>query len=163
MYKNNYFINLTFPFAKLIGRNSNIIAANINSTEPSFDSKIKLGTNLLKINYAVPISSSTQNITIYQVYGTNVVMRQTRPGQLCSVDSDHNSISLEMLPSTFNSPNSEYYVSIDSNFVKSEINDEPILGLEPAIWKLYTGIYSFYYTFTYFHNKIKKNTTNHRW
>ena len=78
-------------------------------------------------------------------------MRQTKPGLECKVDPEHNStLLIDVLSSTFNSPNSEYHVSIDSNFIKGDINDEPILGLDPSIWKLYTGIYLFYYTYTYF-------------
>ena len=139
-----------FIYFNLIGRTSEMLAANIISTDPPFNSTIQLRTNLLKIKYAVTILPSTKNITIFQTNGT---MRQTISGQLCSVDND--TISVTVLPSTFNSPHSEYYVSIDSNFVKQIDTDEPIFGLDSFNWKLYTGgsIYLIYlyiiHIFTY--------------
>ncbi|CAB5189196.1 unnamed protein product [Rhizophagus irregularis] len=52
-------------------------SAKISSVNPKYGETITLGRNTLEINYEVPISLSIRNITIYQVNGTNILMRQT--------------------------------------------------------------------------------------
>ena len=89
---------------------------------------------------------SINNINIYQVGETNTtnpIMRQTVPANSFSIDPGQQTITLRVLSSTFNSPNSKYYVSTDSDFVKRKKDDEPITGLGPFVWNLRTGIYLF--------------------
>src|SRR3954470_16305212 len=112
------------------------------SIDPPNDATILLGTNTLKINYEVPVSLSIRNITIYQVDGNNIRMRQTTSGQIsefCSIDPDNKIVSLNVLPSTFNVPNSEYHVYISSNFVRHNNSNEPIKNLPHTGWILHTG------------------------
>src|SRR6266542_1569019 len=106
-----------------------MILANINSVDPPNNTIISLEKNLLKINYEVPISLSDRNISIYQFNGTDYFMRQTSSGRFCSVDSDHKTVSLNVLSSTFNTQNTEYHISISSNFVKNNDSNEPMIGL----------------------------------
>ena len=128
-----------------------MISANIDSTDPPIDSttQISLGTlNSLKIVYDVKVSLSEKNISIYQVNeadATKPTLRQTAPGdnsEFCTI-IDGTTISLKVLPSTFNSQNSTYFVSTESDFVRSQNKKEPILGLKPFIWNLHTGIFLF--------------------
>jgi len=117
-------------------------SAKISSIEPSSRSTIKLGTDILKINYEIPISLSKRNITIYQVNGTNILIRQSTSGkatEFCSIDS--NTVYLKVLPSTFNVPNGEYHVAIEPNFVMNRETNEPIERLQHLSWILLTGIY----------------------
>ncbi len=97
--------------------------ANINKYDPPGNSTISLRKDKLKIHYDVTIALSIRNITIFQVNDTNTVMRQTASGHISefySVDPDSKVISLTVLPSTFNQPNKEYVVYIESNFVKQK-------------------------------------------
>jgi hypothetical protein len=117
--------------------------AKIDSIDPPNNATISLGTKTLKINYQFPVSLSTRNITIYQIEDKIIRTRQTTSGQIsefCSIDSDSKIVSLSVLPSTFNVPNSEYHVYIAPNFVKQKNTDEPINRLPHTSWILYTGI-----------------------
>jgi hypothetical protein len=118
--------------------------AKISSIDPPYGAKIALGRNTLEITYDIPISLSVRNITIYQIVGTSMFMRQTTSGQESKFFSiDNNKITLKVLPSTFNVPNAEYHVSIDPNFVKDKETNEPIDKLAHTSWILTTGIYYF--------------------
>jgi len=44
-----------------------------------------------------------------------------------------------VLPSTFNEPNSNYFVTIDDNTVKNLQNNQPIIGIGENIWHFKTG------------------------
>ena len=126
--------------------------AKINSTNPQNSSVVPLGKNTLIINYQVPVSLSTRNITIYQIVaGDNpedyvVRIRQITSGLLsefCSIDPDSQNqlVTVKVLPSTFSIPNSEYHIYIGPNFVKYNETDEPINKLPHSNWILHTGIY----------------------
>jgi hypothetical protein len=119
-------------------------AAKISSIEPPNGATILLGTNTLKITYEVPVSLSVRNITIYQVDGNNIRIRQTTSGQIskfCSINPDNTIVSLNVLPSTFNVPNSEYHVYIAGNFVRHNNSNEPINRFLHTSWIVRTGIY----------------------
>jgi hypothetical protein len=116
--------------------------SKISSIDPPYGATIKMGRDTLTINYEASILLSIRNITIYQVNGTDVLMRQTTSGQVAEFFLiDNNSITLKVLPSTFNVPNAEYHVAIDPNFVKHRGTNEPIDRLAHTSWVLITGIY----------------------
>ncbi|RIA93990.1 hypothetical protein C1645_873712 [Glomus cerebriforme] len=134
-------ISTYMPRFNVDARAFDLISAKINMIDPPNTFNITTGTNTLKINYEVPVLLSIRNITIFLVSGTNVIIRQTTSGQaaeFCSIDNN-NTISLKVLSSTFNEPNSEYHVSIDPNFVKHKYTDEPLERLNHESWILYTG------------------------
>ena len=83
--------------------------------------------------------------TVGMKNGKNIRMRQTTSGRIsefCSIiDLDNKIVSLNVLPSTFNVPNSEYHVYISSNFVRHNNSNEPINNFPHAAWVLHTGIY----------------------
>src|ERR1043166_8136244 len=130
-------------FFHFIGRITKMALANINSYDPSDNSTIPLRKDILQINYDVTVSLSNRNITIYQINETSTMMRQTTPGlasEFCTIDPDHKVISLKVLPSTFNQPNQIYAVNIESNFVKQNDTNEPMIGNEQVnLNNLYTG------------------------
>ena len=57
----------------------------------------------------------------------------------CQVLSDNTTLSLTVLPSTFNQPNSTYYVDIDINFAKQNKTLEPLFGIPKYKWSFSTG------------------------
>ncbi|CAB4440370.1 unnamed protein product [Rhizophagus irregularis] len=106
-------------------------SAKISSVNPKYGETITLGRTTLEINYEVPISLSIRNITIYQVNGTNILMRQTTSGKASEFFTiEQNKITLKVLPSTFNVPSAEYHISIDPNFVMQKETNEPIDRLQ---------------------------------
>ncbi|CAG8671683.1 14386_t:CDS:10 [Rhizophagus irregularis] len=109
------------------------------SVNPKYGKTITLGRNTLEINYEVPISLSIRNITIYQVNGTNILMRQTTSGKASEFFTiEQNKITLKVLPSTFNVPSAEYHISIDPNFVMQKEINEPIDRLQHSSWVVIT-------------------------
>ena len=55
-----------------------------------------------------------------------------------NVDVDLNTVNIKLLKSTLNQPNSMYYVSIENNFVKSRIYQEPLYGVKEHVWAFNT-------------------------
>src|SRR4051794_23639252 len=117
----------------------------INWTLPAINETIPVETTQIQIAYNVPIGCSSQNISIYQkVDVTKDILRETYSGESinCQVLSDNTTLLLTVLSSTFNQPNSIYYVDIDANFVKHNATLEPLLGISKYKWIFFTGILS---------------------
>src|SRR5688572_22809744 len=115
--------------------------AKIASIVPSHKEKIPLGTSALKITYGTAVSLSTRNITIYQIDKVgedirHVRMRQATPGisEFCSVKEHNTIVTVNVLPSTFSIPNSEYRVYVGPNFVNYNETNEPINRLPNTNW-----------------------------
>ena len=90
----------------------------------------------------MPIRCSSQNISIYQkIDDGNDILRETYSGESsdCQVSSDSTILLLSILPSTFNQPNSKYYVKINANFVKQSNTLEPLPGISKHKWIFFTG------------------------
>ena len=124
-----------------------MLRSNISSLDPPYNSTISLGTNSLEIVYNTTVTLSVGNVSIYQVNGDDVIMRQSISGligEFYSISPDFNKISIKVLLSTFNQPNKEYFVWIKTNFVKQNGTNEPIDGLQALGWRLLTGNYYFY-------------------
>src|SRR5437763_16490122 len=102
----------------------------INWTIPAIKGTISvLETTPIQINYNIPITCSSQNISIYQkVDDTKDILRETHSGESknCQVLPDNTTLSLTVLSSTFNQPNSTYYIKINADFVKRNTTLEPI-------------------------------------
>ena len=88
---------------------------------------------------------------------TKDILRETYSGESnnCQVSSD-STITLSVLPSTFNQPNSKYYVNINANFVKQSDTLEPLPGISKYKWKFSTGnfFFNYYIMFGIFTNEI---------
>jgi hypothetical protein len=76
------------------------------------------------------------------VNDTKDILRETYSGKSnnCQVLSDNTTLSLTILSSTFNQPNSTYYIKINANFVRQNTTLEPILGISKYKWTFFTGI-----------------------
>ncbi|PKY57537.1 hypothetical protein RhiirA4_411730 [Rhizophagus irregularis] len=112
----------------------------IQSTFPLINSIISLSTTNINISYKLPITLSTNNISIYQHNNENPILRQSVPGSSLSLShsADNQTLILNVLESTFNQPNAKYYIVIDDNFVQDWETNQPLLGLESNIWTFNT-------------------------
>ncbi|GBB88775.1 hypothetical protein RclHR1_15380003 [Rhizophagus clarus] len=109
----------------------------IKSTYPLINSIVSLSTNnIINITYKSPIMISTNNISIYQYNNENPILRQSVPGSslFLSNSADNQTLILNVLESTFNQPNTKYYIVIDDNVVQDWETNQPLLGLESNIW-----------------------------
>ncbi|RIB29329.1 hypothetical protein C2G38_2136886 [Gigaspora rosea] len=116
----------------------------IESTSPIIGSQVNESTKKLQFTFAYPVTLSNSNISIYQqINGSNDLLRQRFQGdassQLCHLYSnDNKTVIIQVFPSTFNEPNSLYYVTIENNFVKRSDSDEALLGIDKNLWTLTT-------------------------
>ena len=102
-----------------------------------------MGTTQIQIIYKIPIQCSSQNISVYQkLDNMKDILRETYSGQSngCQVLSDNTTLSLTLLPSTFNQPNSVYYVKIDADFVRRNKTLEPLRGISKNKWIFTTSM-----------------------
>ncbi|CAG8517544.1 16437_t:CDS:10 [Funneliformis mosseae] len=115
---------------------------NIKTTYPIINSNVPLSTITINVTYNFPITISTSNISIYQNNNNYPILRQSVPGNsplLYSVDNK--TIILDVLESTFNQPNANYYIVINDNVVKDWKTNQPLIGIESNIWKFNTTDY----------------------
>ena len=72
---------------------------------------------------------------------TKDILRETYSGgsKNCQVSLDNNTLLLTVLSSTFNQPNSTYYIKINANFARQNTTLEPILGISKYKWTFFTG------------------------
>ncbi|KAF0525318.1 hypothetical protein F8M41_014653 [Gigaspora margarita] len=100
---------------------------------------ITFSTRELVITFYNQISLSIENISIYQDSSAGPIPRlyynAQNNGYKFYISPDSKMISISVLKSTFVSPQSEYYLVMDNNFVKDLIHEEPLLG---ANWNFST-------------------------
>ncbi|RIA88249.1 hypothetical protein C1645_826666 [Glomus cerebriforme] len=116
---------------------------NINSTYPLINSNIPLSVTNINITYHSPIAISTNNISIYQ-YRNDIdlpILRQSIPGNspYFSYSPDNKTINIKVLESTFNQPNSNYYVVVQDDAIKDWNTNQPLIGIEKNRWKFNTN------------------------
>ncbi|CAG8782763.1 27077_t:CDS:2, partial [Racocetra persica] len=96
----------------------------------------------ISITYYDQVDLSNGNITIYQIIDSkHAIIRQIVSGvnnQYCSLSSDGNSVIINVISSTFNSPGQKYYIQVDTDFVKSRSIKDPLLGVQSRIWQFST-------------------------
>ncbi|GES98507.1 glycosyltransferase family 2 protein [Rhizophagus clarus] len=116
---------------------------NIKATYPSINSNIPLTTTNINITYFLSVTASANYISIYQYNEDYPILRQSISGNspLLSYSSDNMTINIKILESTFNQPNSLYYVVIDYNAVKDWKSNQPLMGIERNHWKFNTTNY----------------------
>src|SRR4051794_7867746 len=111
------------------------------STYPAIDSEISPSTTIINITYKLDVAFSSQNISIYQNISGKSYLRQRIPANKGeNVTFSANSISIEILSSTFNRANADYYVVIDDDAIKNKKNSQPLIGVEKGYWKFRTGM-----------------------
>ncbi|CAG8570125.1 6966_t:CDS:10 [Ambispora gerdemannii] len=112
---------------------------NINKTIPEPDSTINLRTKDLTIMYNIRVSFGAGNFSIYQYPN---LLRQMTPGTSANIKPDpvtgFTKVTINVFNSTFNLPNTMYYVVVDTDFVKRDQNREPLFGIEKNIWHFTT-------------------------
>ncbi|PKC04909.1 hypothetical protein RhiirA5_486847 [Rhizophagus irregularis] len=119
----------------------------VSETYPKINEYIQIsGTNRnpfdFIINYNKPIALSSKNIIIYQYLDdNNAILRQIIPGQseLCQLIND-TTISVKIFVSTLHQLNVKYGVKVENNFVKTQFDDEPLLGISEKIWTFNTSL-----------------------
>ncbi|RIB27433.1 hypothetical protein C2G38_1778006 [Gigaspora rosea] len=109
---------------------------------------LPLNTNTINITFNVLISLSDANLVIYQKINNKFVLRQLINSKNCNncITSGEN-ITLNVLNCTFNDPGGHYFIQMDNNFVKSDVYNEPVLGIDKNMWNFQT-------------NNITENTDN---
>ncbi|RHZ80956.1 hypothetical protein Glove_130g40 [Diversispora epigaea] len=121
----------------------------VNSTSPSINtniSNISTSTDMgnITITYYEPVELSDGNIWIYRIDDgiDNNVTRQFVNGnnnEFCSISDNGLTVTVKVIRSTFDYPNSQFYVKVDNNFVRSKGYGEPIMGIYENIWKFNTN------------------------
>jgi hypothetical protein len=115
----------------------------IQSTSPAINSVIPVDLNNISITYDQPAAISGKNITIYQKENGMSLLRQRIPGNEIrdvQYSDDHRTISFNVFPSTFNQAETDYFVIVDDDAVKSLESNQPLLGVEENVWRFTTGM-----------------------
>ncbi|KAF0453083.1 hypothetical protein F8M41_001798 [Gigaspora margarita] len=150
--QNNSIWSVTcYDLIKFTGQDNKFNNPIIASTNPTLGSRVYESTNQLHLSFTYPVTLSSSNISIYQyINGTNHdLLRQRFQGdssnQFCQIDpNDNKTVIVKVLPSTFNEPNSHYYVVVENNFVKRSDSNEALLGPITGIIRLSTNGSSYY-------------------
>ncbi|CAG8563194.1 23219_t:CDS:10, partial [Gigaspora rosea] len=144
--QNNSIWSVTcYDLIKFTGQDNKLNNPIIASTNPTLGSREYESTKQLQLSFTYPVILSSSNISIYQyIDGTDHdLLRQRFQGdssnQFCQIDpNDNKTVIIEVLPSTFNEPNSHYYVVVENNFVKRSDSNEALLGIDKNLWTLVT-------------------------
>ncbi|PKK64079.1 hypothetical protein RhiirC2_811632 [Rhizophagus irregularis] len=128
------------PLLRLNNKGAEYNNPVIESTMPAVNGvSIDSSTKEITIKYTIPIKLSTANISIFQLnidpYKPSL-LRQTFSGnsKLCTIGSDNHTVHIPIFRSTFNQPDSSYYVAVENNFVISQARNEPLLGINEKTW-----------------------------
>ncbi|CAG8502330.1 7793_t:CDS:2 [Paraglomus brasilianum] len=115
---------------------------NVITTTPLIDSEIATRRPTIDITYNIQVKPATGNVTIYATDGVKKYFRQSYSpisSQYCQLDKHNQTLTMDVLTSTFNQPNMTYYVVLDNGFVESMEDGEPILGISDGKWKFRTA------------------------
>ncbi|CAG8595602.1 9829_t:CDS:2, partial [Paraglomus occultum] len=121
---------------------ANYQSPNVITTTPVIDSEIAIRSTTLDITYNIQVKPATGNVTIYATDGVKKYFRQSYSpifSQYCQSGERNQTLTLDVLTSTFNQPNMTYYVVLDNGFVESMQDGEPILGISDGKWKFRTA------------------------
>ncbi|CAG8481972.1 5792_t:CDS:10 [Funneliformis mosseae] len=113
---------------------------HIDSTYPHINEIIELNTESLAIKYFNAVELSDGHIKIFHENGKlrQTILRINNAFVTQSVDGDSTTVIVKLLESTLNLPGSKYYVTIDNNFVKSRVYQEPLYGVKEHVWSFTT-------------------------
>ncbi|CAG8519747.1 10112_t:CDS:10 [Acaulospora colombiana] len=108
----------------------------------------------INITYSTPgqLQLSTGNISIWQsnsssdsydLFGGKYdILRQTISGSnsnYVSLSNGNKTVVVKVLSSTFDQPNTDYYVTIDNDFVVESTYGQPLLGVRRNVWLFNSG------------------------
>ena len=115
----------------------------IISTNPLINSQIPVSADQIAFTYDQPIEMSIKNISIYKNITTGrPLLRQTIPGALSKnfrYSEDRKTIFVDILKSTFNEPDENYYVVVEDNAVRNLVTHQPLVGISKGNWMFKTG------------------------
>ncbi|KAF0533983.1 hypothetical protein F8M41_010291 [Gigaspora margarita] len=117
---------------------------HVSAAYPQKGSKtLTLNSNNISITYQDPIKLNKGNLYIYQsTINGSKTLRQLINTKFCSIGDgcsvSGNVVTLKVLDCTFNNPNTQYYIEVDNDFIKSSIYNEPMLGIDPNVWTFNT-------------------------
>ncbi|CAG8524080.1 10339_t:CDS:2 [Paraglomus occultum] len=114
---------------------------NVVTTSPTIGQEIPSRQTSISITYDMQVKPNTGNVSIYATDGVNKFLRQTYSPvyfQYWSLDEKNQTVTLQVLNSTFNQPNMTYYVVIENGFVTSKDTGESILGVDGR-WRFHTS------------------------
>ncbi|CAJ0840781.1 4918_t:CDS:10, partial [Entrophospora sp. SA101] len=137
--KNWQFITTEVP--KLLPDDKGYINPNIESTYPPINGIIKLASEEINITYNLPIVPTVNNISIYQINNNDQdIFRQSfsANSEYCKISDDKKSLTIQVLTSTFNLPNTSYYVIVDNGALIKFSTDQPLTGILENVWKFTT-------------------------
>ncbi|CAB4376640.1 unnamed protein product [Rhizophagus irregularis] len=121
---------------------------NIESTFPEINSTIPSGITNTSINFYIPVTLSGGRLSIFQTIGERKILRQSTSGTQCILDNDNKRVIVNILNSTLSKSGGNYFIKIDSNFVKSRIYGEPLLGVREDTWNFIIEDKRYIYTIT---------------
>ncbi|CAG8525393.1 3950_t:CDS:2 [Paraglomus occultum] len=127
---------------KYMNDDNNYQSPNVNTTTPPIGGEIATRSTTINITYNVPVKPAAGNVTIYATDGVNKYFRQSYSpifSQYSQSDESNQTLTLDVLTSTFNQPNMTYFVTLDNGFVESMEDSEPILGISDGKWKFRTA------------------------
>jgi hypothetical protein len=105
---------------------------------------IPIGTDKINLTFIHTVDLTVAvNISIYLISGDENLLRQTVlcTNQYCKISDDGYSLTIELLENTFNTPNANYSVEIDDNFLRYRNESETIPGIKRGSWIIKTGMY----------------------
>ncbi|PKY33446.1 hypothetical protein RhiirB3_495196 [Rhizophagus irregularis] len=120
------------PLLRLNNQGAEYNNPAIESTKPAVNEVIDPLINEITIKYGIPLNDDPYKPSL---------LRQTISGdsKLCTIGSDNHTVHIPIFSSTFNQPNSSYYVVVDNNFVISQERNEPLLGIIKKTWMISTS------------------------
>src|SRR4051794_36668683 len=85
------------------------------------------------------------NISIYLKTDDEYLLRQTLlcTDPHCIINNDY-SLTIKLLDNTFNTPNANYSIEIDDNFLRYRNESETIPGIKRGSWMIKTGIFKLF-------------------
>ncbi|CAB4403041.1 unnamed protein product [Rhizophagus irregularis] len=134
---------ISTPLPKFFSDDYGYENPNVKSTYPLISSSIPLSITNINITYHLSVTISTNNVSIYQ-YNNNddlPILRQSVSGDslyFSYSSSDKKTINIKVLESTFNQPNSNYYIVVNDNVVRDWTSNNPLIGVERNRWKFNT-------------------------
>jgi len=117
---------------------------NVVTTSPTIGEEIPIRKTDVSITYNMQVKPNTGNVTIYATDGINKFLRQTYSPvylQYWTIDAKNETVTLQVLNSTFNQPNMTYFVVLENGFVSSKDTEESILGIYAGKWSFHTCKY----------------------
>jgi hypothetical protein len=96
------------------------------------------------------VKLSTGNISIFQLnddpFKPGLLQQMfSADSKICTIGSDNRTVLIPIFKSTFNQPDSSYYVVVENNFVRNQARNEPIIGIKEKEWIFSTSKYTYFF------------------